>query len=185
MNPKPPSDANGISPVASAVSDHEWLHTLFERYERPLVAYVARLLGDDWDNARDCVQDVFLRLCREPRENVEGYVEAWLFKCCRNRAMDRNRKESLMVVQYASEHVSKAPGNASHPSESLVSLEEKGKLQHEIGLLSQREQEVLVLRLQQGLSYKQIAEVMELSVSHVGVLIHQAVTNLRKAIPAS
>jgi DNA-directed RNA polymerase specialized sigma24 family protein len=35
------------------------------------------------------------------------------------------------------------------------------------------------------LSYKQIAEVMELSVSHVGVLIHQAVTNLRKAIPAS
>ena len=185
MNPNPPSEANGTSPVASTVSDREWLHTLFERYERPLVAYVARLLGGDWDNARDCVQDVFLRLCREPRENVEGYVEAWLFKCCRNRAMDRNRKESLMVVQYASEHVSKAPGNASHPSESLVSLEEKGKLQHEIGLLSQREQEVLVLRLQQGLSYKQIAEVMELSVSHVGVLIHQAVTNLRKAIPAS
>jgi DNA-directed RNA polymerase specialized sigma24 family protein len=39
-----------------------------------------------------------------------------------------------------------------------------------------------VLRLQQGLSYKQIAEVMDLSVSHVGVLIHQAVTRLKHCV---
>ncbi|MFN9433547.1 MAG: RNA polymerase sigma factor [Planctomycetota bacterium] len=38
------------------------------------------------------------------------------------------------------------------------------------------------LRLAQGLSYKQIADVTDLSVSHVGVLLHQAVKRLRQSL---
>ena len=41
------------------------LEAALERYERPLLGYARRLLGDD-EQARDVVQDVFLRLCREP-----------------------------------------------------------------------------------------------------------------------
>ncbi len=57
---------------------------VFERYQRPLISYVSRLLDGDFEAARDCVQDVFLQLCREPRDRIEVYVEAWLFKCCRH-----------------------------------------------------------------------------------------------------
>ncbi|XZE46221.1 RNA polymerase sigma factor [Pirellulaceae bacterium SH467] len=164
------------------VSDREWLRSLFARYERPLVSYAAKLLGGDWDRARDCVQDTFLRVCREPRSALEDHVEAWLFKCCRHRAMDCHRKESRMFIQFASEQVDRQSAPSPDPTQSLISSEERQHLQREIAALPSREQEVLVLRLQQGLSYKQIAEVMDLSVSHVGVLIHQAVTRLKQCV---
>jgi RNA polymerase sigma-70 factor (ECF subfamily) len=45
--------------------------------------------------------------------------------------------------------------------------------------LPQRQQEILRLKFQGGLSYKQIAEVMGLTVSHVGVLIHTALKSIR------
>jgi RNA polymerase sigma-70 factor (ECF subfamily) len=55
-------------------------------------------------------------------------------------------------------------------------------IEAQIALLPRLEQEVVQLRLGQGLSYKQIAEVTDLSVSHVGVLLHQAVKRLRESL---
>lgn len=87
-----------------------------------------------------------------------------------------------MFIQFATEQVDRQSGPSSDPTQALISSEERQHLQREIAALPSREQEVLVLRLQQGLSYKQIAEVMDLSVSHVGVLIHQAVTRLKHCV---
>jgi RNA polymerase sigma factor (sigma-70 family) len=68
------------------------------------------------------------------------------------------------------------------PQEAIVDREQKTKLQEHIGQLPALEKEVVLLRLGNGLSYKQIAEVMDLSVSHVGVLLHQALGRLRVAM---
>lgn len=89
-----------------------------------------------------------------------------------------------MATQFKTERVNDIP-HPSLPNDSVVATEDKERLQQEIANLPIREQEVLVLRIQQGLSYKQIAEIMDLSVSHVGVLVHQAVTRLRVAIPSA
>ena len=51
--------------------------------------------------------------------------------------------------------------------------------------LSERQQEILALRLQQGLSYQQIANVTGLSVSHVGVQLHDAIMRLRVKLKAN
>ena len=48
-----------------------------------------------------------------------------------------------------------------------------------IGRLSENQQEVVRLKFQEGLSYKEIAAVTELSVSNVGYLIHTAIKKLR------
>ena len=68
------------------------------------------------------------------------------------------------------------------PHDALVDREQKATLQACIGNLPSLEKEVVLLRLGQGLSYKQISEVMELSVSHVGVLLHQALGRLRSTM---
>lgn len=68
------------------------------------------------------------------------------------------------------------------PEQQAVSAEQHQRIDREISNLPRLEQEVVLLRLGQGLSYKQIAEVMELSVSHVGVLLHQAMVRLRQAM---
>jgi RNA polymerase sigma-70 factor (ECF subfamily) len=172
---------DGVSEL-SANGHREWLQSTFQRLERPLVAYAMRLLNGDVELARDCVQDTFLRLCRESQSHVEGHVDAWLFKSCRNRAMDFHRKEARMTFHSDSQVLSAVASRADEPPELISRRDEQMHLQQQIDRLPIREQEVLSLRLGQGLSYKQIADIMEMSTSHVGVLIHQAVTRLRSSM---
>ena len=163
--------------------DHRlWLHATFERLERPLIAYALRLLSGNVEIARDCVQESFLRLCRESRPHVEGHVDAWLFKTCRNRAMDHHRQEARMMIDSESTALATATAPAAEPAGYLSQCEEQEQLHNQISRLPTREQEVLSLRLGQGLSYKQIAEITDMSVSHVGVILHEAVTKLRTAM---
>lgn len=87
-----------------------------------------------------------------------------------------------MVVQFASHQLEGINPPTSTSSDPIVLAETIAILHQHLEALPRKEQEVLVLRLQQGLSYKQIAEVLELSVSHVGVLIHQAILKLRDSL---
>jgi RNA polymerase sigma-70 factor, ECF subfamily len=163
--------------------DHQgWLQEVFDRLERPLSAYALRLVGGDWNRAQDCVQEAFCRLCREDYRKVALHVDAWLFKTCRNHAMDIHRKEARMTVHSDSAPLQELESRETTPAHRLVQSEEQSMMEAQIALLPKLEQEVIQLRLAQGLSYKQIADVTELSVSHVGVLLHQAVKRLRQSL---
>ena len=65
-----------------------------DKYERPLTRYAARLLSADLSAARDVVQHVFLKLCEQDRQTIEDRVAAWLYRVCRNRAVDVIRGRS-------------------------------------------------------------------------------------------
>jgi RNA polymerase sigma-70 factor (ECF subfamily) len=60
--------------------------------------------------------------------------------------------------------------------------DELSAMRHWIETLTDQQQEVLRLRLKDGLSYQQIAEVTNLSASNVGYHLHQAVTALRNKL---
>ncbi len=157
----------------------QWVQSVFDRLQRPLVAYCGRLLNKDWDRAHDCVQEAFVRLCHTEYSAVESYVDAWLFKTCRNIVMDIHRQESRMGHRVETEATLQVRSRELDPSERVSRDEECEELEGNISQLPPLEREALSLRLGQGLSYKQIAEVMDLSVSHVGVLLHQALGRLR------
>ena len=66
----------------------QWVLAVLDRYEAPLVRYAARLLGDG-DSAREAVQHAFLQLCeRSAEEFIDGREAPWLFRVCRNKALD-------------------------------------------------------------------------------------------------
>ena len=70
-----------------------------ERYEMPLLRYARRLLGDI-DLARDAVQHAFVQLCSESSNRLEERIAPWLFRVCRNRALDhlrRGGREQLLL----------------------------------------------------------------------------------------
>ena len=71
---------------------------------------------------------------------------------------------------------------ARDPAEAASEQEALAALRQQVDELPTQQQEVLRLRLQDQLSYKQIAEVTGLSVSNVGYHIHQAVATLRRKI---
>ncbi len=65
------------------------------------------------------------------------------------------------------------------PSEKLEAKEASGFLLRILGTLPPRQQEVLQLKFQNDLSYQEISEITELSVSNIGVMIHKALKTLR------
>ncbi|TWU10051.1 ECF RNA polymerase sigma factor SigE [Novipirellula galeiformis] len=171
------------------MSDHsspQWpaeaLSLLVDRYERPLLAYASRMLGGDWQEAQDAVQETFLRLCREDRSKIESRIAAWLFSVCRSRVIDMQRTKHSTPID-----ASKVSLADPAPDVSEVASEEetKNQLSEMVNQLSPRQQEVLRLRMHAGLSYREIAEVTGLTVSNVGFHLHEAVRNLRNSLAVS
>ena len=87
-----------------------------------------------------------------------------------------------MMIDSNSSALASVTAPTAEPAGYLAQREVQVQLHDQIARLPTREQEVLSLRLGQGLSYKQIALITDLSVSHVGVILHEAVTKLRAAM---
>ena len=160
----------------------EAVTALVDRYERPLLAYASRMLGGDWQGAQDAVQETFLRLCRENREKIESRVAAWLFSVCRSRVIDMQRTNHATPIDASQVSVADPTPDAS---EVACEAAEKVHLDQLVDKLSPRQQEVLRLRLQAGLSYREIAEVTGLTIGNVGFHLHQAVRTLRDSLAIS
>src|SRR6478735_8109437 len=72
------------------------MDALVQRFERPLLQYATRILGDS-DRARDVVQETFVKLQNEKRDEIDNAPAKWLFTVCRNGALNICRKEKRMT----------------------------------------------------------------------------------------
>jgi RNA polymerase sigma-70 factor (ECF subfamily) len=154
----------------------DWIVAAFERHERPLLRYAAWLL-DDADRARDVVQETFLRLCRERPDAVQAHLPQWLFTVCRNLAVDVQRR-SGRTESMDDAAILEAPdvGKALEQQELLMQVLKIAEA------LPRNQREVVCLRFQGGLSYKEISAVTGFSVGNVGFLIHTAMTRIRERV---
>ena len=170
--------------------DTERLRRAVTEYESRLLRCALRWTGDP-EVARDTVQDTFLRLCAQPPGAVDGHLAEWLFTVCRNRALDHRRKEGRMRTATGASAVggdstadslaaAQAPPHEADPYLQSERRDTAARALRLLGLLPANQQEVLRLKFQEGLSYKEIAGVTELTVSHVGVLIHHGLKSLRE-----
>ena len=163
--------------------DRDWLRSVVESFEGPLTRYAQRFTRDA-ERARDVVQDTFVRLCHAPRADVEPHLREWLYTVCRNRAIDICRKEGRMVTTDERGFVS-LESAGSRPEAALEQRETLGRALALLDRLPARQQEVIRLKFQDGLSYKEISRITSHSVSYVGVLIHQGIKSLRQGLVPS
>ncbi len=161
-------------------SASEWIRQALQRYERPLVRYAAGITCDP-ERARDVVQETFLKLCREPRSKVEPYLAEWLFRVCRNRALDVLRKENRVEPLEAEDLERCATGELS-PAGELERRETTGQILGLIQQLPKNQREVVRLKLQEGFRYEEISRITGLSVSNVGFLLHTALKTVRRKL---
>ena len=161
--------------------DAAWIEACVARWERPLIAYARRIVGDD-DEARDVVQDAFLRLCRQPREEVDNHLAEWLFTVVRNCAIDHLRKERPMH-SIADHHIEEvATATAMAPFARIEAEEASSGLLGALASLPRNQQDCIRLKFQQDLSYRQISGVTGLSETNVGYLIHIGIKTLRERL---
>ncbi len=167
--------------VANSGPDIEWLREVIALWESPLVRYAARITGD-LESGRDVVQETFLRLCREQRSMVEEHLTRWLFTVCRSRALDVRRKESRMSAVLDLDQRTSA--NELPPDEMLERRETAGRLMSLLDHLPDSQQEVIRLKFQNDLTYREIADITGLGVSNVGFLLHIGIKRLRELMKA-
>jgi RNA polymerase sigma factor (sigma-70 family) len=144
-----------------------------------LIAFAWRITGD-LESARDVVQDTFLRLCRQDLDAIGDHLPAWLFRVCRNRALDVRKKERPMRPLPDTEDPPDFA--AAGPHEQLEQTDGTRRILTALAGLPATQQEALRLRFQEELSYKQISAVTGHSVSHVGVLIHDGIRSIRRRL---
>jgi RNA polymerase sigma factor (sigma-70 family) len=164
------------------MSSKDWIRSALAQHEGALTRYALHLTGDI-ERARDVVQDTFLRLWSQKPSRVHDHLAQWLFTVCRNRALDVLRKDNRMSTTF---EVELAAQPASGPGPSRV-LEKKEELSRVLGILETlpaNQQEVIRLKFQNDLTYREISQVTELSVSNVGFLLHTGLQTVRRKLDA-
>jgi RNA polymerase sigma factor (sigma-70 family) len=160
----------------------DWIRRVLAEHEPALLRYALRLTGNA-ELARDVVQETFLRLCRAEVGTVDCHVGPWLFRVCRQRALDQARKEQRMPASTSTcinGYAAQEPG----PAERVERQETGEGVVRLLAALPANQQEVVRLKFQAGLSYREISEVTGLSVSNVGFLLHTALARLRANVAA-
>lgn len=160
---------------------HEhWVRNTLERFETPLVRYAARLTGDV-DLARDVVQDTFMKLCSADRDQIDDYLAQWLYRVCRNRALDVMKKEKRMQP-LTTEQAEARPSPARIPRDVAEGHEMMANVLQAIDTLPEKQQEVFRLKFQDELSYKEISSITGFPLNNVRYLIHCALKSMREQL---
>lgn len=161
-------------------STMSWIEPILERFERPLLQYAASIAGNG-ESARDVVQDMFLRLAQQgPLE--PDRLAPWLFTVCRNRAIDLKRKESRTIAMNEEEH-HEFKSQEPNPADRLQAKENTTHLNQLLQRLPENQREVLRLRFQCDLSYREISEITRLTEGNIGFLLHTGIKTLRQLWP--
>ena len=160
--------------------DTEALDLALKRHWVLVVDYIKRLTTSV-DSAEDIAQRTFLQLWdRRAHWHAEGSVRALLCRVARNYAISEHRRQSADDRSAAAFLELSEP---TAPARDVVETEQlRSTLDREISLLPARRREIVVLRCVHDLSYKEIAEVMNIAPQTVANQLSSALATLRVSL---
>ena len=163
-----------------SIDKEAWLRSCLLQNESSLIRYVKSLVHN-LETSKEIVQDSFLKLWEQDPVELKGFETQWLFTTSRNRAYDYLRKKKRNTGN-ADELLSKVADSSPNSEEKLLEQNTLSLLENLLKTLSPEHREVINLKFQHGLSYKEIAEVTGLSSNHVGVVLHGIVSKLKEKL---
>jgi RNA polymerase sigma-70 factor (ECF subfamily) len=177
--------------------DDAAFNALVARYERPLLNFIYRFVGDP-QLARDLYQETFLRVYRAARSyNPARRFSTWLFQIAANLCIDALRRRKVARLwelppwaEQAPEGMGEAPQVRSgwqtaaveDPAQVVERKELSERVQEAVQALPADARLVLVLRHYQGLSYREISEVLRCPVGTVKSRLHYALQALKRRL---
>jgi RNA polymerase sigma-70 factor (ECF subfamily) len=130
--------------------DREALRSLFQRHQQSLHRYIARLAGNPSD-VDDLLQETFLRFLRHlPKLAPDSNVSAWLYRVATNVYLNSRRGRPPSAGDDS------VRGLADHPVDGALGE----LLLQEIRRLPDKQRIALLLRVEEGLDYRSLAEAM-------------------------
>lgn len=183
----------------TAMSDHELVElyeqgvdrafdVLLERNQEALFAYIMRLT-QDVDQANDVFQETFMKaiVCiRSHQYKTTGKFSAWLMRIAHNLVIDSVRNNRNMP-QYDGDMQNNVLYNNVRLSqecceEDMLRQADLTTLEKMIGMLPPVQQEIVHLRFYEDMSFKEIAQITNVSINTALGRMRYATLNLRKMI---
>ena len=171
--------------------DHEAFKVMVDRYQALVLNTCYDLLGNRQD-AEDVSQEVFFQVYKSVNKfRGEAKLSTWLYRIAVNRSLnfvrDHKRfrwlKSLSSLLEDEGKRVEEVPASDSdRPDVELKMKEREVLLQKAIDSLPENQRAAFVLHTHEGLSYQEIAEVLQLPLSSAGSLIHRAKLNLQKKL---
>lgn len=163
--------------------------TLVETYQDK-VYNIALVIVQQPEEAEDIAQEVFIEVYQTVRQfREEARLTTWLYRITTSKALAHHRKRkaqkrfSILTSLFGlNNEVLHHPPDFHHPGVSLEQKEEMRTLFKAIDKLADTQKVAFILHYIDEQSHREIAEVMEVSVSAVESLLHRAKQNLRKQL---
>ena len=156
------------------------LKAVMDTHEAALTRYASRMLRNP-DAAHDVVQTAFIRLHErwdECSQWAGDHVRNWLYRTTHNAAVDLIRHEERLRKLHASHAKEIEEAVPPDQTEALDLADRRQLVLQHIDGLEEAERTILLLRMQRGLSYEEIARETGRTEGNVGCILHHAVKHL-------
>lgn len=157
---------------------------LFNRYEEKMLRYGRRFLYT-YEDLEDAVQDVFIKTYQNIKSfHVNKKFSTWLYRIAHNTFINVIKKKGREPVGFFDfDTLIKIPTRPSQTlQDDLSKKEDRESLEKNLKDLSPKYREVLVLYYFEDMEYKEIADVLSIPISTVGVRIARGRAMLKKVI---
>jgi RNA polymerase sigma-70 factor (ECF subfamily) len=167
----------------SKAGDSEAFGELVRRYQKPVFRIVLRMVKSP-DDADDLTQDTFVRAHRGLKTFKEEFdFHPWLYRIAVNQAinfLNKRKRQAAVDLEDIPEGDVKSGPEPESPIQAASRNEMLKKLDAALERLPEEQRTVFLLRVQEGLSYEEIAETMETPKGTVMSRLARARMALRK-----
>ena len=174
--------------LAAGRGDRDAFGVLVQRHQRAVIQFVQPFLGiADRSAAEDLAQDVFLAAwTAAPSFRPRAKVQTWLLRIARNVSLNYRRGRRLRQTTPLDAQASGglARPESEQPDARAIDAERSGRVREAISQLPLNQRAAMQLRHFHGLSYVDIADVLDTSVSAVESLLFRARRMLQATLDA-
>ncbi len=161
---------------------------LVEKYRQRVYRLAYNVLRDT-EEALDVAQEAFIRAYQAlPAFRGQSAFYTWLFRIAMNVAADRVRQRAARGRAFGTERVEEEEWSRTlvdrgeAPDDSAARAEERRRIQQALESLPEHHRAIIMLSDLEGLSYREIAEVLEIPMGTVMSRLHNARKRLRQAL---
>jgi RNA polymerase sigma-70 factor (ECF subfamily) len=147
--------------------NREAMHALYVENQRRVYSIALNFFGGDRERAEDVTQQVFLKLFRKMDFRGDSELTTWLYRLTVNACIDEARKLKRFL-NIGSWLDFSEPALTISPSDRLHAKEISAEVQAVVASLKPKYRLPIVLKYIEGLSYQEIADVLECSIGTVG-----------------
>jgi RNA polymerase sigma-70 factor (ECF subfamily) len=166
--------------------DEKSLEFLIKKYLSPIYGFVYKNVGDI-SAAEDITQEVFVKVWKNLKKfDQEKDFKPWIFQIAKNASIDYLRKKKTIPFSKfeneSGQNILTETTKDNSP-DLLNALDDKNELQKITEALSKKDRRILDFRHNQGMSFKEIAEIFKESINTTKSRYRRIIIKIRKEAP--